>query len=112
MAEAKLTCVTKVWDSVRHRHHRCDRPAKGVRENGYPACGIHLNAERKRNERERAEEERAEARKSRLRFLGALRDTLSLEGVAVSVSWRGLIIHEGDALKLIERLRGESRVHD
>ena len=107
MAEAKLTCVTKAWDSVGHRHHRCNRPAKGVRENGYPACGIHLNAERKRNERELAEDKRAEARKSKLRLLGALRGTLSLEGVTVSVSERGLIIHEGDALKLIERLRGD-----
>lgn len=101
-------CLVKVWNQIRHRHELCNRPAKGHLDHKVPACGIHLNAERKRNEREELEEARALDRQSKLRLLRSIRGALALEGVAASVSERGLIIAKDDALKLVERLRGDA----
>lgn len=48
-----LTCQRSIKYSISGYSHVCGKPAKGFLKNGEPVCGIHLNAERKREQGDR-----------------------------------------------------------
>lgn len=56
-ADDRVMCQVRVWTTGRWHSHACDHPAKGVLETGpnkgKQACGVHLAAERRKQENER-----------------------------------------------------------
>jgi hypothetical protein len=56
---ADQTCARTIYGS---RSYVCDRPAKGVDDQGEPACGIHLGVDKRRAAKEAARARRMQAR--------------------------------------------------
>lgn len=75
--EGKTCC-----DRVQSDWGVCFRPAKGLNSEGKPVCGIHLAAERKRDEVNAAERARREAEK-------AFRNEVEAVLGGMNVRWKG-----------------------
>lgn len=81
--EGKTCC-----DRVQSDWGVCFRPAKGLNSEGKPVCGIHLAAERKRDEVNAAERARREAEKAFRAEITAVLEKVAIKGFECSLQNR------------------------
>lgn len=99
----KVMCQVTVWRGW-GIDNACGKPAKGKLRGGMDACGVHLNAERKREEYERERQAERERENAKIAELRRLVDALAVVGVTAWVGRGGVVIGSQEAHRLIQRL--------
>ena len=101
-----LTCSETVIDSGGWHFHPCGKPAKGFLKNGKPACGIHLRAERKREEANREYDIQYTKRREfqqEVRAFGKVAHLLSLSASIDEVETRWVCVDFDELKKVLDK---------
>ena len=91
--------------------YHCGKQAKGKLKNGQPACGVHLHAEKIRNENNKKRTKELEDNKIfRIRMM-EIANKISLE-IKINESNKSVIINEKEFIRLAKLLMDLKKIHD
>lgn len=90
------------------RSHKCGKPAKGFLTDGRPACGIHLRAERKREENWRCFEQDIKEQDDYRRQVKTVFDEWGVEYLSIDAKDKSVTLKVETVLCLLGRLATNS----